>query len=173
MRVHGTRLALVAAVALSMPAAVPAAPERPAVSRVRVGSLRSVGAVERALVGARRRLARPGCERILHEFRDREGRPLSEELRALGATAEAHLGTLFFYDGGERPTCQAATRPLAFTHVGSRVVYVCPSFADLERKDPVLAEAALIHESLHTLGLGENPPTSSAITARVMAACRR
>ena len=34
------------------------------------------------------------------------------------------------------------------------------------------AEAALIHESLHSLGLGENPPTSSEITSRVISRCR-
>jgi hypothetical protein len=27
----------------------------------------------------------------------------------------------------------------------------------------------VIHEFLHTLGLGENPPTSAAITAQVLA----
>jgi hypothetical protein len=33
------------------------------------------------------------------------------------------------------------------------------------------AEALLIHEMLHSLGLGENPPTSHQITARVRARC--
>jgi hypothetical protein len=36
---------------------------------------------------------------------------------------------------------------------------------------PEEAEAALIHEMLHTLGLGENPPRSRDITARVRARC--
>jgi hypothetical protein len=35
----------------------------------------------------------------------------------------------------------------------------------------VTAEIILIHEFLHTLGLGENPPTSDAITARVSIRC--
>ena len=34
-------------------------------------------------------------------------------------------------------------------------------------------EAVLIHELLHSLGLGENPPDSAAITDRVMARCER
>jgi len=29
----------------------------------------------------------------------------------------------------------------------------------------------MIHEALHTLGLGENPPTSAEITERVLARC--
>jgi hypothetical protein len=32
-------------------------------------------------------------------------------------------------------------------------------------------EILLIHEFLHTLGLGENPPTSDAITQRVAVRC--
>jgi len=41
------------------------------------------------------------------------------------------------------------------------------------RHDPFLADVALIHESLHSLGLGENPPSSSEITSRVISRCRR
>jgi hypothetical protein len=33
------------------------------------------------------------------------------------------------------------------------------------------AEALVIHEMLHSLGLGENPPPSDEITARVRARC--
>jgi hypothetical protein len=29
----------------------------------------------------------------------------------------------------------------------------------------------ILHEMLHTLGLGEDPPTSQEITAQVVAAC--
>jgi len=39
------------------------------------------------------------------------------------------------------------------------------------RNDPAYAEMILIHELLHTLGLGENPPTSLEITARVTERC--
>jgi hypothetical protein len=31
----------------------------------------------------------------------------------------------------------------------------------------------VIHEALHTLGLGENPPTSTEITSRIAARCQR
>jgi hypothetical protein len=33
------------------------------------------------------------------------------------------------------------------------------------------AEAVLIHEALHSLGLGENPPLSDYITERIQARC--
>ena len=39
-------------------------------------------------------------------------------------------------------------------------------------KNPTLAEAMVIHEMLHTLGLGENPPTTFEITDRVLSRCR-
>jgi hypothetical protein len=52
-------------------------------------------------------------------------------------------------------------------------VFVCAQqFVAAARRDPMVADAALIHESLHSLGLGENPPSSSEITSRVISACR-
>jgi len=33
------------------------------------------------------------------------------------------------------------------------------------------AEAILVHEALHSLGLGENPPSSDYITKRIRALC--
>jgi len=64
--------------------------------------------------------------------------------------------------------------PLAFTSPGSRLVFVCSrKFADLTFGDWDLARAVVIHEALHSLGLGENPPSSLEITARVRARCGR
>jgi hypothetical protein len=42
-----------------------------------------------------------------------------------------------------------------------------------QRRDPGLTAALIIHEELHSLGLGENPPSSQAITAQVIARCGR
>jgi hypothetical protein len=39
--------------------------------------------------------------------------------------------------------------------------------------DPSLAAALIIHEELHSLGLGEDPPTSKEITAKVIERCGR
>jgi hypothetical protein len=38
-------------------------------------------------------------------------------------------------------------------------------------RDPGLSASLIIHESLHTLGLGENPPSSSEITQHVERRC--
>ena len=63
---------------------------------------------------------------------------------------------------------------LAVAHPGSRAVQVCPEAIRFRyRKDPRYVEAILIHEALHTLGLGENPPSSFEITKRVMRRCER
>jgi len=140
--------------------------------RVRIRSPYA-GSVTRALAGARHRLRHPACQRLFSEFQDADGRALGARLDDLGTTGEEFLSNLIFYDGSSGERCQAPTT-LAYTVPGSRVVFVCvATFARNARHDPFLTEAALIHESLHSLGLGENPPTSAAITARVMSRCRQ
>jgi hypothetical protein len=49
---------------------------------------------------------------------------------------------------------------------------VCPSLGRLAAAEPGRAEAIVIHEVLHSLGLGENPPSSEDITAAVERRCR-
>jgi hypothetical protein len=129
-------------------------------------------AVHWAVVGARQRLEQPACRGLLSEFSDRAGRPLQENLDALGETGGNYLARVLFADGSGRPRCGVGDA-YAFTKPGSRVVYVCgPAFKRAAGRDPVLAQAIVIHEVLHTLGLGENPPSSAEITARVVAKCR-
>ena len=41
----------------------------------------------------------------------------------------------------------------------------------MARRNRAWAVATLIHEALHTLGLGENPPSSTEITERVLRRC--
>ena len=129
-------------------------------------------AVRWAVAGARRRLEQPACQSLFSEFSDASGRMLQSNLDALGHSGADHLGLIVFADGSDRQRCKVAG-PLAFTTAGSGVVYVCGRvFRDLAKRDPRLVQAILIHEMLHTLGLGENPPTSLEITERVLAACR-
>jgi hypothetical protein len=129
-------------------------------------------AVRWAVAGARRRLEQAACQSLFSEFSDASGRTLQSNLDALGQTGAEHLGMILFTDGSDRHRCKVAG-PLAFTTPGSGVVYVCGRvFRDLARRDPRFVEAILIHEMLHTLGLGENPPSSAEITERVLAACR-
>jgi hypothetical protein len=129
-------------------------------------------AVRRALISARQRLGTGHCRDVLSAF-ESAGRkpPLTEVLEHLGRTLEQHLDTLIFDDGSGRARC-ASPAILAFTRPGSDTIYICASqFKNAVRSDPAYAEMILIHELLHTLGLGENPPTSLDITARVTERC--
>jgi hypothetical protein len=164
---------LAAAVALVIASPLAQA-QGPAVDakRVRLGAPFSAGTVRRALGNARRRLERPGCQRVLTDFADEHGRPLQEALDREGTPSEALLDRLLFYDGTGQARC-ASRRTLAFTFPRSTIVFVCAEqFTEAAFRDPLTAEAALIHEGLHSIGLGENPPSSSAITARVLSRCR-
>jgi hypothetical protein len=42
---------------------------------------------------------------------------------------------------------------------------------EFRNRNRTAAEIIIIHEFLHVLGLGENPPTSDEITERVAARC--
>jgi hypothetical protein len=162
-----------AALALSLAASLGSAQaaDDPGSRRVRIRARYSAGAVERSLAGARRRLQRPTCQRVFSEFADVKGRPLRDALDEKSTSGPEHLRSLIFYDGSPQPPCDRAGT-LAFTSPGSPIVFVCTArFTSTALRNPFLAEAALIHEALHTLGLGENPPTSAAITSRVMRRC--
>lgn len=127
-------------------------------------------AVRRAVEGAAVRLADPRCQEVLSDFTDESGQPLGVKLQANGRTPAQALRVLRFFDDGMAPQCQAGT-VMAFTHPGSQVIRVCGrQFRD---RDPEAATIIVIHEFLHALGLGENPPTSHEITARVVARCAR
>jgi hypothetical protein len=122
--------------------------------------------------GARQRLERGECQRILSDFVDGSGRALQENLAALGQGSAAYLGLILFADGSDRPRCKRSD-VMAFATPGSRVVHVCGRrLKSLAERDPARAEAIIIHEALHTLGLGEDPPSSAEITAKVLERCR-
>lgn len=159
-------LSLLLLTAILPPAAATAEPLRVQVPH-QAGS-----AVRRALLSARSRLAGEACRRVLSDFDSAvEGGSLRAVLERRGGTAHGHLDSLVFKDGSGHPRCARAD-VLAFTSVGSAVVFVCPrAFVRVAERDPVLAEMVLIHEALHTLGLGENPPTSDEITERIAERC--
>jgi hypothetical protein len=166
-------LSSVVLLALAPPTSRADGPAASGLVHVRLGGVYDAGTVQRSLDRARGRLEQPQCQRVFSEFHDPSGRPLQDALDRVGRSGSDHLGTLLFYDGGGQARCRG-TRTLAFTWPGSQIVFVCPQqFVEAARRDPILADAALIHESLHSLGLGENPPSSSDITARVIARCRR
>jgi hypothetical protein len=136
-------------------------------------------AVERALEGAARRLESPECQKLLTDFTDGDGRPLTEKLATWGMSAAEYIRQLPFRDGATVPLCGKKSVRLAAVQ-GSLPVFVCPggtgqlnsAFSLVQAENPSLAEAMVIHEMLHTLGLGENPPSTFEITERVRTRCR-
>lgn len=128
-------------------------------------------AVERALAGAARRLEDPACRRIFAEFHDASGAPLQDRLDALGVSGPDYLSLVHFAYGSARRSCHRGD-VMAVTAPGSRVVYVCGRvFGAVEARSSARAEIVVLHEALHTLGLGENPPDSREITRRVGERC--
>ena len=159
---------------LGLSLAATARPEPvPLAFNVRILHEETADVVQSALRGAAGRLESPACQAVFSDFQDLAGRPLQERLESLGQTPQSYLGQIFFYDGSKEPRCQAP-EILAVTSPGSHVVHVCPkAIRVLFRRQPLYVEATLIHEALHTLGLGENPPSSREITSRVVRRCRR
>jgi hypothetical protein len=146
---------------------------RPVSFQVHIPHGATAGAVARAVTGAFERLGQPRCQDLFSEFADPKGRSLQRGLDDLGMSGQGYLGLVIFYDGQEHAWC-ASRGILALTARGGRAVFVCPEqFRQLAREHPREAEAVIIHEALHTLGLGENPPSSQEITSRVMSRCRR
>lgn len=128
--------------------------------------------VNDALDGAVRRLARPQCQQLFTDFADPAGHALSDTLAASGKTAGESLADLYFVEGDGSPQCRANDWTAAFTVPRSRVIYVCGTqFADRFALKTSGGEILLIHELLHALGLGENPPTSAHITDAVRTRC--
>ena len=126
-------------------------------------------AIRRTLAEASQRLAIPECQKTLTDFHDGEGRPLAERLVTLGVDIQGYLRLILFRDGSAHEACG---RTLAYTHPGSRVVYVCSRAVGRHWSgDREHLVVTIIHELLHSLGLGENPPSSSAITRGVRKRC--
>jgi hypothetical protein len=126
----------------------------------------------RAVNDAAQLLADPGCRAVLLDFQDRAGRPLHATLDQAGQDAVGYLAGIRFADGSGRRPCVPGTT-LAFTSPGSRVVHLCARQFELtQRRNPLLASRMVIHEMLHTLGLGENPPSTHEITSRIARRCR-
>lgn len=130
-------------------------------------------AARKAIAGAAQWLASAGCQELFGDFRDSQGRVLGERLNALGVDGAGYLGLVLFVDDPRTGTCALPGR-LAYTSPGSRVVYLCGrDFERAWRADAGQAKAAVIHEILHSLGLGESPPSPRFITHRILERCYR
>ncbi len=127
--------------------------------------------LDRARARATALLESDECRKVLSDFTDTEGRTLQEKLDSVGQTPAEYLGTVHFLNGELQPLCRRSTVQMVTTGK-SQYVYVCPRFRQFEDRKPELAPVLVIHEALHTLGLGENPPTSMEITGRILARCQ-
>ena len=139
--------------------------------RVYIVDAFTAGSVRWALVGAAQRLAKPSCRTVFSRFTDERRRPLDGKLDELGLSGAGYLGLIEFRDGSREVQCLRYGR-LAFTTPGGNVVWVCGrKFERTWVRNRRFAEIVIIHEALHTLGLGEDPPSSEMITATVEASC--
>ena len=135
--------------------------------------------VERAREGATRRLQAEECRKVLTDFTDAQGHSLRENLETKGLDAAAYLRTVTFLNGSRTRSCRQGSKVLLVATPGVGSVAVCPMggdpfstrFAQVQLRDPSFAEFIVIHEMLHTLGLGEDPPTSEEITRQVRLRC--
>ena len=138
---------------------------------VRVSDPSAARALRHALGDASHRLLNSECQSVIDEFHDTAGQPLRTRLATLDVGVREYLGWIQFLDGSTPPCGNGRT--LLYTSPGSRVVRAC--LVALERAGWQGADhlaVTVIHEMLHTLGLGENPPSSEEITDRVRQRCR-
>jgi hypothetical protein len=121
---------------------------------------------------AAEKLRNERCQQLLSEFQDGNGRTLQENLEARGETASGYLRWLIFVNAAEDGFCVRGT-PVAATNPGDRIIRLCSAFRAIALSDPAHAANLVIHEELHSLGLGENPPSSYEITRKVVKHCGR
>jgi hypothetical protein len=127
--------------------------------------------IRTALSRASTLLGHEACASIATSFTDQAGRPLSQRLQELGLGFQKYLTFVLFVDDTRSTRC--STGVIAHAVPGSRVVRVCTE--ELKRtwqQDPSWTVATIVHEILHTLGLGENPPAPSVITNRILRQCQ-
>ena len=155
---------------------MPAASEPNGFERVSLVGPRSSffqAAAESAVSLALERLSTQRCQQVFSDFRDASGRTLRAKLDEKGYSGAGFLEILRIANGERSRPCQSA-RVLAATAPNSHVIFLCgPQFFEAQRRDPEFSAALVIHEMLHSLGLGENPPSSSDITGQVLARCGR
>jgi hypothetical protein len=131
-----------------------------------------VRAVNAVVPRAAEKLRSAKCQEVLSDFGDGNGRLLRKNLAERGETAPGYLRWLIFVNAAEEGFCVRETR-VAATNPGDRIIRLCAGFRTVAITDPSHAANLLIHEELHALGLGENPPSSYEITRKVVERCGR
>jgi hypothetical protein len=128
-------------------------------------------ALQPSLDEAFRRLSDSRCAEVFTDFTDQGGRRLDLNLADASTSAPSYLGLVLFYDGRSTEPC-LNSQVLAWTNPGSRAVLICwNQFAVKQRWSVGFTANTIIHETLHTLGLGETPPDPRVITDQVALRC--
>ena len=139
-------------------------------ARVRVPDVATEWPLRQAINGAHQWLEEPACQQVFSDFQALDGTVLSDVLAERQLTPQEHLGRLAFWDGSHLRQCRVPG--IAFvTGPGYAIIYVCPSGFRRLTRAPREARATVIHEVLHSLGMGENPPSPREITRQVMERC--
>jgi len=133
-------------------------------------------ALRRAALAAHRKLQDPRCRTVLSEFKDAAGNTLQQNLEKIGLSPSEYLTFVVFMDARDmKPSASSRCQKIgtvAIAQPGGRIVGVCS-----EKLVRLVAQSdggnLVIHETLHTLGLGEDPPSSAAIDAAVTRRCGR
>ncbi len=133
----------------------------------------AAGAVMVALDHAAGRLAREKCQLVLEDFTDQQGRSLRSVLAAMELTPVQYLTALRFVDATGSRGCRSAVT--AYTQPYSRTIALCLGQVSMNTASVGRTHLSIviIHEMLHSLGLGENGanPTSAEITRQVAFRC--
>jgi hypothetical protein len=130
-------------------------------------------AVDSAMDGAADKLANAQCSTVLTKYTNADGTTAQQVLDRYGVSASTYLTSwIQFNDGTNYSKCTStgSAYPI-YTTPGSRSVWVCSQFVTTQRNTPGYAADLMIHEMLHSLGLGEDPPSSAEITRSVQDAC--
>ena len=128
--------------------------------------------VRMAVVEAHHRLGGPECQRVFADFQDESGNSLQQRLESIGQSGQSYLGWIWFVNSEQEGLCMQSD-VLAFTSPRSQVVYYCGDrfSRNLTRRGLSSLAVSIIHEELHSLGLGENPPSAQEISRRVEERC--
>jgi len=123
-----------------------------------------------ALESAAARFQKSDCLKVLTDFQTINGFTPAEQLAAWEIDIQTYLTMVTFIDDSRHRLCEKGG--MFFTSPGSRVVRVCvEKFKLIRHHSRGYLAALFVHEFLHTLGVGESPPSSEEITARVMTRC--
>ena len=127
-------------------------------------------AVQRSVEGAATRLARPDCQDVFADFTDAAGQRLSTTLVARGEVQpRPSVSCDSSMTARRRNAARAPPRRSPRSALRSFAFAACSSEIGLQNR--TTTEIIVIHEFLHAPGLGENPPTSEAITKQVAVRC--